>query len=89
MRCRSSGDHSDVMATRSTGFSLLASRSPQEAHDFALIGQVASLRSRVPVLHFFDGFRTSHEVNKIEVLDDETLRAMVTDDLVLRTASGR
>ena len=60
------GDHSDVMAARSTGWSMLCSNSVQEVHDFALIANAASLRSRVPVLHFFDGFRTSHEVMKIE-----------------------
>ncbi len=59
------GDHSDVMAARSTGFAMLASNSVQEAHDFALIAQAATLESRIPFLHFFDGFRTSHEVNKI------------------------
>ncbi|HET8723510.1 MAG TPA: pyruvate:ferredoxin (flavodoxin) oxidoreductase [Anaeromyxobacteraceae bacterium] len=76
------GDHSDVMAVRQTGFGLLASNSVQEAHDFALISQRASLKSRVPFLHFFDGFRTSHEVAKIELLDDDDLRKMITDDLV-------
>lgn len=76
------GDHSDVMATRSTGFGLLASNSVQEAHDFALIAQAASLESRVPFLHFFEGFRVSHEVNKIEMLSDEHLRAMIDDELV-------
>src|ERR1700739_284809 len=59
------GDHSDVMAARSTGFAMLASNSVQEAHDFALLAQAATLESRIPFLHFFDGFRTSHEVNKI------------------------
>ncbi|HSB67255.1 MAG TPA: pyruvate:ferredoxin (flavodoxin) oxidoreductase [Anaerolineales bacterium] len=76
------GDHSDVMATRSTGFGLLASCSVQEAHDFALIAQAATLESRVPFLHFFDGFRTSAEVNKIELLSDDEIRAMVPDELV-------
>jgi len=71
------GDHSDVMATRSTGFALLASGSVQEAHDFALISQAASLESRIPFLHFFEGFRVSHEVNKIEMLADDDLRAMI------------
>jgi pyruvate-ferredoxin/flavodoxin oxidoreductase len=79
------GDHSDVMAARSTGFAFLASSSVQEAHDFALIAQVATLRSRVPFLHFFDGFRTSHELSKIEVLSDEILRAMIDDHLVKQT----
>jgi pyruvate-ferredoxin/flavodoxin oxidoreductase len=76
------GDHSDVMACRQTGFAMLASGSVQEAHDFAAIGQRATLKSRVPVLHYFDGFRTSHEVSKIEQLTDEDLRAMITEDLV-------
>jgi len=76
------GDHSDVMATRQTGWALLASRSPQEAHDMALISQAASLESRVPFLHFFDGFRTSHEVTKIEYLSDNDLMAMIDPQLV-------
>ncbi|GIX45440.1 MAG: pyruvate:ferredoxin (flavodoxin) oxidoreductase [Candidatus Hydrogenedentota bacterium] len=76
------GDHSDVMACRQTGFALLASGSVQEAHDFACIGTAASLRSRVPFLHFFDGFRTSHEVSKIAELSDDILRQMVPDELV-------
>jgi pyruvate-ferredoxin/flavodoxin oxidoreductase len=76
------GDHSDVMATRSTGWALLASNSVQEAQDFALIAQAAALESRIPFLHFFDGFRTSHEVNKIEQLTDEDMRAMISDELV-------
>ena len=76
------GDHSDVMACRQTGLALLASGSVQEAHDMACIGQVASLRTRVPFLHFFDGFRTSHEVSKIEELSDDDLRAMIPDELV-------
>ena len=64
------GDQSDVMAARSTGFAMLASSSVQEAHDLALIAHAATLESRVPFMHFFDGFRTSHEVNKIELLSD-------------------
>jgi pyruvate-ferredoxin/flavodoxin oxidoreductase len=76
------GDHSDVMACRQTGFAMMPSCSVQEAHDFALIAQASSLRSRVPFLHFFDGFRTSHEVAKITYLMDEDLRAMIDDDLV-------
>jgi len=76
------GDHSDVVSTRGTGFALLASNSVQEAHDMALIAHAATLASRVPFLHFFDGFRTSHEVNKIEQLDLEDIRAMVDDPLV-------
>ncbi len=77
------GDHQDVMAARTTGFALLSSASVQEAHDFALIAQVASLKSRIPVLHFFDGFRTSHEVNKLELLSDEQIKSMVPDELVI------
>jgi len=76
------GDHSDVMACRQTGMALLCSNSVQEAHDFALIGQAATLRARVPFLHFFDGFRTSHEVNRIVPLADATVRAMIDDELV-------
>ena len=76
------GDHSDVMAARSTGFGLIASNSVQEAHDFALISQAATLEARLPFVHFFDGFRTSAEVNKIFQLSDEEIRAMIDDDLV-------
>src|SRR5512143_2527064 len=76
------GDHSDVMAVRQTGFGLLCSGSVQEAHDFAAIAQRASMKCRVPFLHFFDGFRTSHEVSKIELLEDEDLRRMIPDELV-------
>ena len=76
------GDHSDVMAVRQTGFAMLASASVQEAHDQALIAHAATLRARVPFLHFFDGFRTSHEINKIELLGVEDLRAMIDDSLV-------
>jgi pyruvate-ferredoxin/flavodoxin oxidoreductase len=76
------GDHSDVMAARSTGFALLASGTVQEAHDAALIAQAATLAGRVPILHFFDGFRTSHELNTITLLSDADIRAMIDDDLV-------
>jgi pyruvate-ferredoxin/flavodoxin oxidoreductase len=76
------GDHSDVMATRATGFALLASNSVQEVMDFALIGQAATLEARVPFLHFFDGFRISHEVMRIEQLTVDDLRAMIDDELV-------
>ncbi len=76
------GDHGDVMATRSTGFALLSSNSVQEVMDFALIAQAATLESRVPFVHFFDGFRTSHEVMKIEQLTDDDMRAMINDDLI-------
>ncbi|MBK7258807.1 MAG: pyruvate:ferredoxin (flavodoxin) oxidoreductase [Ignavibacteriae bacterium] len=76
------GDHSDVMSTRSTGWGMLASNSVQEVMDFALIAQAATLEARVPFIHFFDGFRTSHEVQKIEQLNDEDLRALISDDLV-------
>ncbi len=76
------GDHSDVMAARATGFAMLCANSVQEAHDFALIAQATTLGARVPFVHFFDGFRTSHEVNKIELLSDEVMRAMISDDLI-------
>ena len=76
------GDHSDVMAARATGFALFASASVQEAMDFALIAQAATLESRIPFLHFFDGFRTSHEVSKIAMLSDEHIRALIDDELV-------
>jgi pyruvate-ferredoxin/flavodoxin oxidoreductase len=75
-------DHSDVMACRSTGFAILASNSVQEAQDFALIAQIVALETRLPVLHFFDGFRTSHEVAKIHPLEDDQLRALLNDELV-------
>jgi pyruvate-ferredoxin/flavodoxin oxidoreductase len=73
------GDHSDVMAARATGFALLCSSSVQEAMDLALVAHAASLRSRVPFLHFFDGFRTSHEIQKIEVVDEPDLRALIDE----------
>ncbi len=76
------GDHSDVMFCRTTGYAMLCSNSVQEAMDLALIAHSASLETRIPFLHFFDGFRTSHEVNKIEVLHDEDLRAMINMDRV-------
>jgi len=76
------GDQSDVMAVRQTGFALLCSNSVQEAQDFALIGQAATLRARVPVVHFFDGFRTSHEVAKIEALDDDDFRALLDEEAI-------
>jgi pyruvate-ferredoxin/flavodoxin oxidoreductase len=76
------GDHQDVMAVRQTGFGLLASNSVQEVMDFALISQAASLEARIPFVHFFDGFRTSHEVAKVEELTADDLRAMIDDDLV-------
>jgi pyruvate-ferredoxin/flavodoxin oxidoreductase len=82
------GDHSDVMAARTTGFAMLGSASVQEAMDFALIAQAATLESRVPFLHFFDGFRTSHEVSKIEMLTEEQMRAMIDEQLVLRHRAG-
>ncbi|MCG5241590.1 pyruvate:ferredoxin (flavodoxin) oxidoreductase [Azospirillum doebereinerae] len=76
------GDHSDVMACRQTGFAMLASASVQEAHDLALVAHAATLRARVPFLHFFDGFRTSHEVNRVETLADDDLRALLDDGAV-------
>ncbi|MGE5441857.1 MAG: pyruvate:ferredoxin (flavodoxin) oxidoreductase [Bacteroidota bacterium] len=77
------GDHQDVMAVRPTGFAQLVSSSAQEAHDMALIAQAATLESRIPFIHFFDGFRTSHEVNKLTMLTDEQIRAMIDEDLVI------
>ena len=76
------GDHQDVMAVRQTGWALLSSGSVQEAHDFAAIAQMGTLKSRVPFLHFFDGFRTSHEVNKIYQITDEELRSLMDEDLI-------
>jgi len=76
------GDHSDVMAVRQTGFALLSSASVQEAHDLALVAHAATLETRVPFVHFFDGFRTSHELQTIDMLDDEDVRALISDDLV-------
>jgi pyruvate-ferredoxin/flavodoxin oxidoreductase len=77
------GDHSDVMSVRQTGFALLSSNSVQEVMDFALISQAATLEARVPFLHFFDGFRTSHEVMKIERLEIDDMKTMIDDDLVI------
>ena len=82
------GDHSDVMAVRQTGFALLASASVQEAHDLALVAQAVTLSTRVPFVHFFDGFRTSHELNTIEMLSDDDLRALVPEELI-RAHRGR
>ena len=83
------GDHSDVMSTRGTGFAMLSSASVQEAMDFALIAHAATLEARLPFMHFFDGFRTSHEVSKIEILSDEVLAAMINDDLVRQHRSRK
>jgi pyruvate-ferredoxin/flavodoxin oxidoreductase len=81
------GDHSDVMAARATGFALLSSASVQEAMDFALISQVVTLQSRLPFMHFFDGFRTSHEVAKVELLEEEDMRQMIgLDDILAHRA---
>ncbi|MEJ1934400.1 pyruvate:ferredoxin (flavodoxin) oxidoreductase, partial [Nostoc sp. NIES-2111] len=77
------GDHSDVMATRGTGFAMLCAASVQEAHDFALISTRTTLESRIPFLHFFDGFRTSHEVNTIELLTTEDLQKFIPNELVI------
>jgi len=76
------GDHSDVMAARATGWAMLCSASVQEAQDFALIAQAATLESRIPFLHFFDGFRTSHEIAKVRLLTDEQVRAMIDVELI-------
>ncbi|MBK9041733.1 MAG: pyruvate:ferredoxin (flavodoxin) oxidoreductase [Saprospiraceae bacterium] len=77
------GDHQDVMAARTTGFAMLSSANVQEAHDMALITQATTLKSRIPFLHFFDGFRTSHEVSKIELLSDDAIKTMIDDNLVI------
>ncbi|MDH5600019.1 MAG: pyruvate:ferredoxin (flavodoxin) oxidoreductase [Gammaproteobacteria bacterium] len=76
------GDHSDVMAARSTGYSFLASASPQEVLDMSLIAQAATLESRIPIVHFFDGFRTSHEVAKIQAIETDVIRKMINNELV-------
>ncbi|MBF0586491.1 pyruvate:ferredoxin (flavodoxin) oxidoreductase [Prosthecochloris sp. N3] len=83
------GDHGDVMAVRGTGFALLASCSGQEVMDLALVSEAATLKSRIPFLHFFDGFRTSHEITKIEVLSDDDIRSMIDDDLVIAHRNRR
>lgn len=77
------GDHADIMAVRQTGFALLGSASVQEAADMALIAHATTLKTRIPFVHFFDGFRTSHEVNKVELPDDETIRDMIDEDAVI------
>ena len=77
------GDHSDVMACRATGWAMLASNSVQEVADMATVAQIATLESRIPFIHFFDGFRTSHEVGKIEPISDETIRALVDDKYLI------
>src|SRR5689334_2394240 len=76
------GDHQDVMAARATGWAMLCSNSVQEVMDLALVAHAATLKARVPILHFFDGFRTSHEVMKIEQLDEADIRALIDDEMV-------
>jgi len=83
------GDHSDVMACRATGWAMLSSNSVQEAHDMALIAQTATLESRIPFMHFFDGFRTSHEVSKIVPITDEIIREMVDDKYIIAFRKSR
>ena len=83
------GDHSDIMAVRQTGFALLGSASVQEAMDLALIAQAATFKSRVPFVHFFDGFRTSHEVQKIQVIPDDVMLSMMDLKPSRRIATGR
>ena len=83
------GDHSDVMACRQTGFALLCSNSVQEAHDMAAVAHAATLETRIPFLHFFDGFRTSHEVAKIEELSDDDLRSLIPESSGLRASPAR
>jgi pyruvate-ferredoxin/flavodoxin oxidoreductase len=82
------GDHSDVMACRQTGFAMLASNTVQEAQDLALISHAATLKCRVPFLHFFDGFRTSHEINKIETLPDNVIEAMIDAEAIARVRAN-
>jgi len=77
------GDHGDVMAARQTGWAMLSSQNVQEAQDLALVAVQASLKSRIPFLHFFDGFRTSHEIQKIEQLTEDDMRAIIDEDLVI------
>ncbi len=77
------GDHSDVMAARATGWAMLCSASVQEAQDLALIAHAATLEARIPFLHFFDGFRTSHEISKIDIVSDDVLRAMIDEEHVI------
>jgi len=79
------GDHSDTMGVRQTGFAMLASASVQEAMDLAVIAHASTLKARIPFLHFFDGFRTSHEIQKIELVDDDVLKAMIDNELVIAT----
>jgi pyruvate-ferredoxin/flavodoxin oxidoreductase len=81
------GDHSDIMACRTTGWAMLGAASVQETMDFALVSQAATLKSRLPFIHFFDGFRTSHEVCKIEVLDESVLRALIDEELIANRRS--
>jgi len=76
------GDHSDVMACRATGWAMLASSNPQEVMDFALIAQMATLESRVPILHFFDGFRTSHEIRKVAQISFDDMKKLINNDLI-------
>ena len=82
------GDHQDIMAARGTGFAILGAASVQEAHDLSIVAQAATLESRVPFIHFTDGFRTSHEYNKLDLLSDEQIRAMIDEELV-RAFRGR
>lgn len=78
------GDHSDVMAVRPAGWIMLSSSTPQEAHDLAAVAHAATLEARLPVLHFMDGFRTSHELNSVRLLTDDELRGLVDDDALLK-----
>ena len=77
------GDHQDVMSVRQTGFAMISSGSVQEAHDTALIAHLTTLKSKVPFINFFDGFRTSHEINKIELIDDETIKSLIEDKYII------
>ena len=77
------GDHQDVMSVRQCGFAMLSSGSVQEAHDIALIAHLATIKSRIPFINFFDGFRTSHEINKIELIDDETILSLIDEEAII------
>ncbi|WP_228851349.1 4Fe-4S binding protein [Aegicerativicinus sediminis] len=83
------GDHSDIMAVRQCGYAILGGNNPQEAYDFALLSQVASLRSRIPFIHFFDGFRTSHELNIVEIIDDSIIKKLMPEDLIYQNFDRR
>jgi pyruvate-ferredoxin/flavodoxin oxidoreductase len=77
------GDHQDVMSVRQTGWAMIVSNSVQEAHDTALIAHLSTLETKIPFVHFFDGFRTSHEINKIDIIDDDTIRQLIKEEYII------